>query len=128
MGKPSVTASAVTMCSFGVAPCPLVVIPSNVMIEGKPAATIMDDKPPNLATFGMCTSLSNPVVAAATAAALGALTPMPCVPMIMAPWVPPAAQTLIGGKPALAAGAQCICMWGGVVQIGFTGAVRTTVA
>lgn len=128
MGKPSVAATAVTTCSFGLMPCPLVVIPSTVMIEGKPAATIMDNKPPNLATFGMCTSLSNPVVAAATAAALGALTPMPCLPVIAAPWVPPAAQTLIGGKPALAAGAQSMCNWGGVVQIGFPGTVRTTVA
>ncbi|MCW2602051.1 MAG: hypothetical protein JWN61_186 [Pseudonocardiales bacterium] len=128
MGKPSVVATAITTCSFGAAPCPLNVIPSTVMIEGKPAATIMDNKPPNLPTFGMCMSLSNPVVAAATAAALGVLTPMPCVPAIAAPWVPPAAQTMIGGKPALAAGAQSLCMYGGVVQIGFTGAVRTTVA
>ncbi|MCU1689714.1 MAG: hypothetical protein JWN20_1642, partial [Jatrophihabitantaceae bacterium] len=118
----------ITTCSFGAAPCPLNVIPSDITIEGKPAATIMDNKPPNLATFGVCMSLSNPMVAAATAAALGVLTPMPCVPVIAAPWVPPAAQTLLGGKPALAAGAQCMCNWGGVVQIGFTGAVRTTVA
>lgn len=128
MGKPSVVATAITTCSFGAAPCALSVIPTNVMIEGKPAATIMDNKPPNLPTFGMCLTLSNPTVAAATAAALGVLTPMPCVPVIAAPWVPPAAQTLIGGKPALAAGAISMCSWGGVIQIGFTGAVRTTVA
>jgi hypothetical protein len=128
MGKPSVVATAVTTCTFGAAPCALLVIPSNVMIEGKPAATVMDNKAPNLPTFGMCLTLSNPTVAAATAAALGVLTPMPCIPMIAAPWVPPAAQTLIGGKPALAAGAMSLCNWGGSIQIGFTGAVRTTVA
>lgn len=128
MGKPSTVSTAVVTCSFGLAPCPLVAIQPTVMIEGKPAATIMDNKPPNLPTFGMCSSPSNPVVAAATAAALGVLTPMPCVPVIVAPWAPPAAQTLIGGKPALAADGQSMCNWGGVVKIGFSGAVRTTVA
>jgi uncharacterized Zn-binding protein involved in type VI secretion len=128
MGKPSVVGTAMTMCSFGLAPCSLIPSPGTVMIEGKPAATIMDDKPPNLPTFGMCTSPSNPTVAAATAAALGVLTPMPCTPVIPGPWTPPAAQTLIGGKPALAAGAQCVCSWGGVIQIAFPGTVRTTVA
>lgn len=92
MGKPSVVSTAVTMCSFGAAPCTLNVIPSTVTIGGKPAGTIMDNTPANLPTFGMCMSLSNPAVAAATAAALGVLTPMPCMPVIAAPWVPPAAQ------------------------------------
>ena len=128
MGKPSVVSTAVTMCSFGAAPCTLNVIPSTVMIGGKPAGTIMDNTPANLPTFGMCMSLSNPTVASATAAALGVLTPMPCLPVVTAPWVPPAAQTLIGGKPALAAGAQCFCNWGGVIQIGVPGSIGVTVA
>lgn len=128
MGKPSVVGTAVLTCTFGAAPCSLIPTPGTVLIEGKPAATIMDQLPSNVPTFGMCLSLSNPAVAAATAAALGVLTPMACTPIPVAPWMPPAAQTLIGGKPALAAGAQTTCAWGGVLQIGFPGSLRTTVA
>jgi hypothetical protein len=47
------------------------------------------------------------------------------VPTITAPWVPGAARTLIGGTPALTAGSQCICAYGGVVTIAMPGAVRT---
>ena len=76
---PNVTATAVMTCSFGVAPSALNVLPiSRVFIEGKPAATIKDMVPfVNIPPFGMCMSLSNPTVAAATSAALGVLTPMP---------------------------------------------------
>ena len=52
----------------------------------------------------MCTSLTNPTVAAATTAALGVLTPMPCIPVVAGPWKPGAAKTMIGGKPALVIG------------------------
>ena len=127
MGKPAAVATANLQCSFGLAPSTLNVIPiSRVLIEGKPAATITDILPgANIPPFGMCTSLANPTVAAATAAALGVLTPMPCVPTVVAPWAPPAAQTMIGGKPALTMGAMCTCAFGGVIQILNPGAVKT---
>ena len=86
------------MCSFGLAPATLSVLPPRPIVEGKPAATITDIAPGvNIPPFGMCTSLVNPMVAAATAAALGVLTPMPCVPMPVGPWKPPAAQTTMNG-------------------------------
>ena len=90
MGQPQVVATATMMCSFGLAPSVLNVLPINrVTVEGRPAANIMDHQPIlNIPPFGMCTSLANPTVAAATAAALGTLTPMPCVPVTVAPWVP----------------------------------------
>jgi hypothetical protein len=74
-------------CSMGNAPSQLSVLPAN-MVNGPSsmtAATVQDSKPNvNLMPFGMCMSPSNPQVAAATAAALGVLTPQPCVPMTMA--------------------------------------------
>lgn len=127
MGTATVT-GALAMCSFGVAPSSLNFLPTpKVMIEGRPAGTIADIAPGvNVMPFGMCTSLSNPTVAAATSAALGVLTPMPCVPTIAGPWKPGAMKTTIGGKPALTSGATCNCAFGGVVSMTMTGAVRTT--
>jgi uncharacterized Zn-binding protein involved in type VI secretion len=123
---PNVVATAMIQCSFGVAPSTLNVLPmAKVMIEGKPAATIVDANPMvNIPPFGMCTTPSNPTVAAATAAALGVLTPMPCVP-VTTPWVPGSATTMIGGKPALTLGSTCTCAWGGVIQVTFAGSVKT---
>jgi hypothetical protein len=126
MGQ-SVVMGAMLQCSFGVAPATLVPTPSSrVMIEKKPAATIQDCTPANIPTFGMCNSLANPQVAAATSAALGVLTPMPCVPAIAGTWIPAAPKTMIGGKPALVSGSTCVCAYGGQIQISFTGAVQTT--
>ncbi len=122
-----VTAGALMTCSFGVAPSPLVVLPANKTMVGTPAATIMDSIPmTNITTFGVCMSIANPAVAAATAAALGVLTPMPCVP-VTAPWVPGSATCMIGGMPALNNTCTCMCAWGGVIQIGFPGQVTTNV-
>ena len=115
----SVVAGAQMLCSFGVAPSVLSVLPLNkVMAGGPPAATISDNKPMvNIPPFGMCMSLSNPQVAAATAAALGVLTPMPCIPNIPAPWAPGSPTLLIGGQPALNSTSKAMCAFGGVVQL-----------
>lgn len=110
---------AMMQCSFGAAPSSLVVLPtSQVLTGGPPAATIMDNAPiVNIPPFGMCSSPSNPTVAAATTAALGVLTPMPCVPVTPAPWAPGSPTVLIGNIPALNNGSKLMCAWGGVVQI-----------
>jgi len=127
MGKPAVSATATLQCSFGMAPSTLNVLPtSQVTIEGKPAATVTDMAPVvNVPPFGMCSSLANPTVASATAAALGTLTPMPCVPATTGPWLGGAQKTTIGGRPALTLGATCQCAYGGVIQILNPAAVRT---
>lgn len=124
-----VVAGANLMCSFGVAPSALIVLPQNrTMTGGPPAANIMDNKPiVNIPPFGMCTSLANPTVAAATAAALGVLTPMPCVPVIPAPWVPGSPTVLIGGMPALNNTSKCMCAWAGVISVVYPGQVQTMV-
>lgn len=107
------------MCSFGVAPSALVVTPENVTNANKvPAATIMDNVPmKNIMPFGMCTTLSNPQVAAATSAALGVLTPQPCIPVTSAPWAPGSPTVMIKNKPALNSTCKLMCNWGGVISV-----------
>jgi hypothetical protein len=83
-----------------------------------PAATIMDMAPMvNIPTFGMCNTITNPVVAAATAAKLGVFSPAPCVPATVAPWAPGSISTRIMDMPALTNTCTCECMWGGVITI-----------
>lgn len=110
---------ATMMCSFGVAPSQLTVLPINrVNTSNQPAATIMDHQPMvNISPFGMCVSLANPAVAAATSAAFGVLTPQPCMPVTISPWVPGATTVLLGNQPALDNTCTLNCMWGGVIQI-----------
>src|SRR5471032_919718 len=123
-----VCAGGLMMCSFGVAPAPLAVLPVNRTMTGAPAATIMDHAPMvNVPTFGMCSSPANPMVAAATAAALGVMTQMPCIPATAAPWAPGSPTVLIGGMPALNNSSKLMCSYGGVIQISFPGQVTVMV-
>ncbi len=110
---------AMMTCSFGMAPSSLVVLPLNkTMGSAGPYANIMDNKPMmNVMPFGMCQSLANPMVAAATAAAMGVLTPMPCIPVTAAPWVPGAPTVLLANMPALNNSSKLMCNWAGVIQI-----------
>jgi hypothetical protein len=113
-----VTAGASLQCSFGAAPSTLSVLPGRTVVAPAPAATIMDHVPMvNVMPFGMCSSISNPEVAAATSAALGVLTPMPCVPVLPAPWAPGSPTVTIGGLPALTADSTCECAYAGVISI-----------
>lgn len=114
----AVCGGAQLMCSFGAAPSALNVLPVNKALTSAPLANIMDNKPMvNIMPFGMCTSLANPAVASATAAALGVLTPMPCVPVTTAPWAPGSPTVLIAGSPALNNTSKLMCAWAGVIQI-----------
>ncbi len=116
-------------CAFGLAPSSLVVLPVNrTYTDHVPDANIMDHVPMvNIMPFGMCTSLANPMVAAATAAAMGALTPMPCVPNTPAPWVVGAPTVVLGNAPALDNLSQLMCVWGGLIQIAAPGEVTVSV-
>ncbi|HAC65213.1 MAG TPA: DUF4280 domain-containing protein [Cyanothece sp. UBA12306] len=105
---------------FGTAPSSLIVIPKGlpVMASRRLAATIMDFAPiVNILPFAMCTSLTNPSVATATTAALGVLTPMPCIPVVVSPWTPGAIQTKINNFNALTDSSICNCTWGGTIKI-----------
>jgi len=108
---------AMMMCTFGMAPSSLVVLPTNmVMTDEVPDANIMDNIPMvNIMPFAMCMSIANPEVAAATAAALGVLTPMPCIPATVAPWVVGAPTVLLADMPTLDNISTLMCMWAGVI-------------
>ena len=116
-------------CSFGNAQATLVVLPINrTYVEEQLAANVMDHLPMvNIPPFGMCSSMANPQVAAATAAALGVLTPMPCLPVTLTPWTPGASKTLIGKLPALGSNAICNCTWAGIIEVADPCSQKTTI-
>lgn len=117
-----VCGGAQLQCSFGAAPSCLMVLPKSKVMSTMPAANIMDNVPlVNVLPFGMCSSMANPTVASATAAALGVLTPMPCIPAISAPWAPGSPTVLLGNFPALNNSSKLMCMWGGIIQINTPG-------
>ncbi len=114
-----VCSGAMLQCTFGLAPSTLMVLPVNRMITSNmPAANIMDHIPMvNIMPFGACTSIANPTVASATAAAMGVLTPMPCIPVTPAPWTPGAPTVLLGNFPALDNVSKLMCTWAGVISV-----------
>ncbi len=128
MGQ-QVVMGAMMTCSFGMAPSSLIVLPANkVMVNNMTAANVMDNKPmANIPPFAMCQSMSNPTVAAATAAALGVLTPMPCIPVTSAPWAPGSATVQIANFPALNNNSKCLCYWGGMIQFSMAGQFTTMI-
>lgn len=123
-----VCSGAMMQCSFGAAPGTLNVLPLNRVVSGAPSANIMDHVPMmNIPPFGVCSSLANPMVAGATAAALGVLTPMPCIPATSAPWAPGSPTVLIANMPALNNSSTLMCNWGGVIQISVPGQMTVMV-
>jgi hypothetical protein len=124
-----VTNGASLQCSFGITPSTLSVTPEGrANASNLPAATITDNVPmKNIMPFGMCTTPSNPQVAAATAAAWGVLTPQPCIPVTTAPWTPGSATVTVGQKPALNNNCRLMCAWGGVISIISPGQLTTNV-
>lgn len=86
--KYSLCSGARLKCTQGDYTSNYVVLPTNkVFVNGNPLAVISDTKPmTNIMPFGLCFSMANPTVAAATAANKGKLQKMPCVPNIVEPW------------------------------------------
>jgi len=121
--------SATLKCSMGMAPSTLVVMPAYMLMVGyQPAANIMDHQTlVNIFPFGMCRSLANPPVAAATAAAMGVLTPMPCIPNTPSPWAPGSPTMLLANMPALNDTSKCTCAWAGVIEITDAGQSTTDI-
>ncbi|MBL9193438.1 MAG: DUF4280 domain-containing protein [Opitutaceae bacterium] len=111
--------TAETLCAMGTAPAKLKVTSQNtVYLHNLAVATVMDHNGMmNVMPHGMCLSLANPAVAAATSAAAGVLTPQPCQPVVTAPWTPGASLTYLDNKRVLQDKCVCNCMWAGVITI-----------
>jgi hypothetical protein len=122
---PIVCMGATGQCSFG-ATISIMIMPKNrVMTNNMPAGTMMDNIPmANLVPAGVCTSMANPAVAAATALALGVLTPQPCVPVVVAPWAPSCTRVMFNNMPAINSTSMAMCNWGGVITVTYPGQVR----
>lgn len=120
-------AGSMLQCSFGAFSTPLRVLPVSGVFITTPMARITDCVPSlNIASFGMCRSPSNPAVAAATALS-GVPTPMPCQPVVAAPWMPGSPTVLVGGVPALQSDSKAVCNWGGIIQSAMAGSFLTQV-
>jgi len=147
MSDSYVTSTATLKCPFGSACSSLIVLPTKrVLLSGKPMANIKDSKSiMNVPPFGLCSSLLNPTVALASAAAMSIPMPsmssiidnvingsddedssstinlnvvsMPCIPNIVGNWKHGKADYIVGGQPALLKSCKLTCMWGGVITI-----------
>ena len=119
MADSYVCSGAMMKCTMGSSPAKLTVLPNRmVFLAGQLMANISDHQSMvNLAPFGVCRSLAFPPTASATAAALGTLTPMPCVPNVPAPWMTGKMDYIIKGQPALLQSCKCQCMWGGTISL-----------
>lgn len=127
LAKKVVFQGAQLKCTQGLSPSTLALQAGAAAAQGKSAATVTDFLPiTNIPPFGMCQSLANPQVAAATAAAQGALTPQPCVPVIGAPWSPGSQTSSSGGRKLLTDDSTCNCQWAGQISITEPGTQVTT--
>lgn len=114
-----VCSGATMKCTFGDRKSKLTVYPDRtVFLTGQPMANISDHTPLyNIAPFGKCHTTSFPPTGAATAAAHGKLTPMPCVPGTNSNWMNGKNDYIIKGDPALLKSSFCRCCYGGVITI-----------
>lgn len=119
MADSYVCSGAVMRCTFGTSTARLQVLPDRtVWLAGKLMGNISDHRPgANIPGFGRCRTVSYPPTGSATAANHGRLTPMPCLPSTIAPWLMGKMDYLIQGQPALLKSCRCMCQWGGVITI-----------
>lgn len=125
MGK-LVCTGASLQCSFGTTPATFSASSADVSATAA-AGVVNDTSAANVPAFGMCTSMSNPQVASATAANQNVLTPQPCQP-VLAPWMPGSSGVTVDGAAALDDASTCSCSWGGTVSVGSAGQAAVTVS
>jgi hypothetical protein len=118
-----VATGATVQCSFGTVPATFSA--TGVKVKATTAAGVVSDvTPSNVPPFGLCTSLSNPQVAAASSA--GPVVPQPCAP-VLKPWSPGSSAVTIGGVQALDSSSSCSCSWGGVITVKSPGETAVTI-
>jgi hypothetical protein len=120
MGRKLVVMDAMLQCDQAIpaGPAKLSVLPNQAQGESQTAATVQDFAPMvNIPSLGMCKTQSNPMVAAATAAAMGVLTPQPCIPVTTGPWSPGSSTLTIKDFAALTDDSKCACAWGGSITV-----------
>jgi hypothetical protein len=125
-----IVGTAVTMCTFSLGGAPSVFIPTprTVMSSSLINGVITDNIPfTNIVPFPMCNSPSNPAFIAATAAALGVPTPVPCTPVTPAPWTPGVSNVVIANIPVLDNTCTLTCALGGTITISFAAQVTHNV-
>lgn len=109
-----VVAGATLKCTAGSGPGSLSVTSQNsLLVDGKPAATIKDTK----ASCGMCSSMKNPQVEAATSAAQGILSPQPCAAKMVGSWSVKQKKFLADGIPCLTNDSTARCAYGETISI-----------
>lgn len=123
-----VVTGASLMCPFGTTPATLTASSQTTCLGcSKPVATIGDVATgSNISTFGMCSSMANPQVAAATAAAMGVLTPQPCSMVPAGVWSTSGSTIIVGGKPVLTNDGSLMC-GNGMGKISITNPGQTTI-
>ena len=115
--KPIIIQGTLLKCSFGNVPTPIMVLPDKKVNSMLPVAVKTDHLPfLNILPFGMCSNPANPMVAAATAAALGVLTPMPCIPCTVQDWTGFCGKVKIQGKEVINMDSRLQCLYGGSIQ------------
>lgn len=115
-------------CTMGLAPAVFSATTRPLTTASVPAGNVSDHVPMlNIAPFGLCRSPANPVVAAATSANAGVLTPQSCIPATAAPWTPGAPTVLVANMPALNNSSTLTCAWGGTISFVDAGQVALTI-
>jgi len=115
--QPLVIQGTLLKCSCGNVPVPIMVLPDKKVNSMTPVAVASDHIPLlNILPFGMCSNPANPMVAAATAAAMGVLTPMPCIPCTLQEWTKTSEKVKIKGKQVLSMESKLQCLYGGSIQ------------
>lgn len=128
MADSYVCSKAKIKCSCGDRISTLTVFPDRtIWLTGQPQANISDHIPMrNIAPFGRCHTTAYPATGAATAAAHGKLTPMPCVPNTPFPWMGGKNDVILQGQPALLKSSKCKCIYGGTISFTYDGQVEGT--